>query len=655
MKKAVVTFITNKNEFLYPPVFDFAGVDFLCYTDLKDIKSQFWKICPLNGLTIEKIQGNSNKYLSQYEHVIFVEPDSVITKDSEGNIKVVGKPDISECFDLEYFNEVKSMTAKTQIAENAFDKFIQGDGNYPLKLTIGMLVGRKSPYFGECFTSIRKIMEAIPESELIIVDTGNEDGSVDKVRKVAEKSHDITIVPFVWIHNFAAARNEAVKRARGAWYMTIDDDEWFEDISAITDFFDTKNKLYKKYDYAMYTQRNYMDLEGKRYKEASIIRLAKNRPDLCYTGRIHENFNFKDRQLTPYAINSFVHHYGYIKDKESRKLKSQRNMALLAIENEEKPTDCHIIVQIVQEMMFTERFELAYVYALRGLSVQRIKPDFNIKALVSIFAVILRLVNKKEIWNYENDYARRIKLNYIEMAYVAYQYAFAAYEIVVELLGKTTDILQKDVCKYADKTIDYCECFEKAYTDYIGTSIDLRKAAESTVCENICDEERHMEILVIKALAYEKKRCIKELVATLKKINPGILKRFLSDYYRRVVCYDVATSEFYCANKDVPNIWMLFVQVLLQKPVFCAELLKYISTAELDRIVTEAQTSISSAEMEQYNQVFEELMILRLICEYMQIGDYNMAINAIKIALQGSEQTRAVALIFFEELKLLIG
>ena len=640
MKKAVVTFIEDEKEFLYPPVFDFAGVDFLCFTDVKGIKSPFWKICPCNGLSIEDIKNAPKNYLPEYEQVEFIDAGEIVTKGTDGGIKVVGKPDLSGCVDAAYLAEVQNAVIK--VKQTSIDspetrlKANTGSATgYSLKLTIGMLVGRKSPYFDKCFESIRRIMETIPESELIIVDTGNEDGSVDKVRRVAKERENVTVVPFTWVHDFSAARNEAVKRARGLWYMTLDDDEWFDDISSLVDFFESDRALYKKYDYAMYTQRNYLDEAGTTYNDSSVVRLAKNRPDLRYRRRIHENFNFKEKEIDPYAINSYVHHYGYLNNLESRKAKSQRNMALLSIENEENPTDSHVIAQIIQEMMFTERYELAYIYVLRGLSVQRTAPDHHIGMFVAMLVKTLRAINKDELWNYEKRYVKNTELNYIESAYVAYQFATTAYELA--------DI---------DKTIEYSTYFETAYYDYNRAALDVQLAVAATICENFCNKESCLsDMLIIRALAYELKKDNKSVVSTLKKIKPAKLNNYPMDYYSLLVRHDVATPDFYRNNADTLGIWMLFVQALLQNPALCASLLKCITTPALDILINSAQRYIGSAQKPIFEQIFEGLVILRLVCEYMQAGEYNMALNAVKIALQGGEQVRAVALILFDELK----
>lgn len=676
MKRAVVTFIKDNNEFLYPPVFDFAGVDFLCFTDVKDIRTKFWKIRPLNGLSIEEIKADKEKYLSGYEQVEFVEEgaNAVITMGADGDIRIVNRPDITGCVDAAYLREVRSASHMAQAdGETEGDNLkpaLMADSDkenqYPLKLTIGMLIGSKSPYFEQCFACIQNIMQAVPKSELIIVDTGNEDGSVDKLREASAGGVNITIVPFAWVHDFSAARNEAVRRARGLWYMTIDDDEWFEDISALTEFFESEKELYKKYDYAMYIQRNYMDEEGKSFEDASVVRLAKNRPDLRYNRRIHENFNFKEDEINPYAINSYVHHYGYLNNQESRRLKSQRNMALLSMENEENPTDSHIIAQIVQEMLFTERYEPAYAYVLRGLALQRLEPDFHMAMFVAMLVKILMAINRDELWIYENRYVKNAELNYIESAYVTYEYAEAAYEKAEalaksynskkEVLKHNDDMkkLHAELIKYADKAVEYSTYFEKAYSDYNRAPVDVQLAVAATICDNLCRYEGYLsDALMLRAMAYELKADEKALKAAVKRIKPSKLHGYIMEYYSMLVRYDIVTSDFYDANADAPGIWLLFVQALLEKPAFCAKLLKRITTPALDLLVTDAQVYINSVQKPVFDRIFEGLAVLRLVCEYMELQDYSMALNALKIAMQSSEQVKAVALILFEELKML--
>ena len=102
-----------------------------------------------------------------------------------------------------------------------------------LKLSISLLVSNSIDTIEKCMNSLVPLLEQVP-SELIIVDTGGTDGSIDIARKYADK-----VVPFTWCNDFAKARNAGFFEAKGEWFLFLDDDEWFEDVSEIISFFNS--------------------------------------------------------------------------------------------------------------------------------------------------------------------------------------------------------------------------------------------------------------------------------------------------------------------------------------------------------------------------------------------------------------------------------
>ena len=89
-----------------------------------------------------------------------------------------------------------------------------------LLLTISFLVSNRIDTIGRLMESLRPLAEGIP-SEIIAVDTGSYDGSIEVVEKYADK-----IVKFDWCGDFSAARNAGLECAEGEWFMYIDDDEY---------------------------------------------------------------------------------------------------------------------------------------------------------------------------------------------------------------------------------------------------------------------------------------------------------------------------------------------------------------------------------------------------------------------------------------------
>ena len=120
-----------------------------------------------------------------------------------------------------------------------------------LQLTISLLASNKISAIRRCLDSLVPILMRIP-SELIIVDTSGN----PQVRNLVSQytSH---VIPFQWCNDFSKARNTGLQRAKGEWFMSIDDDEWLEDADEIIDFFASGE--YRNYNSATYRQRNYTE------------------------------------------------------------------------------------------------------------------------------------------------------------------------------------------------------------------------------------------------------------------------------------------------------------------------------------------------------------------------------------------------------------
>lgn len=98
-------------------------------------------------------------------------------------------------------------------------------------LSIGMIFKNEIRCLERCLKSLQPLRDAIP-CELVMADTGSDDGS----REIAEKYADI-LFDFPWINDFSAARNAVMDRCSGAWYFSVDADEWLdENIEELTVF-----------------------------------------------------------------------------------------------------------------------------------------------------------------------------------------------------------------------------------------------------------------------------------------------------------------------------------------------------------------------------------------------------------------------------------
>lgn len=232
-----------------------------------------------------------------------------------------------------YFNREKEN-------DNAEGKNMDKD----IILSISILVSNNIKTIDKCLESICPILEQTP-SELIVVDTvGSEysDGSLDIAKKHATK-----VVRFEWCNDFAAARNAGLKEAKGKWFMFMDDDEWFEDVEEIIQFF--KSGAYQNYASATYQIRNYTNKQGTSYNVATLGRMVQRTEGLQFVGRIHEVFS--EMKLPCKELSSFVHHYGYVYDSEEEKrAHSKRNVELLKEELGKDPNNLRYRTQMALEL-----------------------------------------------------------------------------------------------------------------------------------------------------------------------------------------------------------------------------------------------------------------------------------------------------------------
>lgn len=206
-------------------------------------------------------------------------------------------------------------------------------------LTISILISNNYDNVKRCLDSVKPLLSVVP-SELILTDTG----VTEKLRKLLEEYTD-NIIDFKWCDDFSAARNEGLHKARGQWFLYIDDDEWFEDTTAISDFLMSGEE--KNYNVACYVQRNYTEKSGREYRDAVVDRILRINPKLHFEHRVHEAYTDIDikekKQL--YAI---AHHFGYCYEDEAQMMKKHiRNQKLLEAECLEHPEDMRMQYQMV--------------------------------------------------------------------------------------------------------------------------------------------------------------------------------------------------------------------------------------------------------------------------------------------------------------------
>lgn len=279
-------------------------------------------------------------------------------------------------------------------------------------LTISLLVSNHLDSVKKCMDSLLPILNQVP-SELIVVDTvGAEDS--DGSLQVATKYADL-VVPYEWNNDFAAARNAGLKRGRGKWFLFLDDDEWFDDVSELVAFFNNE-KEYSKYGSLSYIRRNYSDLEGTNYSKNIETRCARLTENTEFKSPIHEYLS--PIYIPTKATKVFMHHFGYVGKSLENKLERNENIMHEGLES--NPYDMHLWTQLVAGMKKDTKEERDVVFetAEEGLTnffAEDNENPTNKNDAFTLMCYMIQVCLRNESWqdalDIKDKYADEFKMN----------------------------------------------------------------------------------------------------------------------------------------------------------------------------------------------------------------------------------------------------
>ena len=275
-------------------------------------------------------------------------------------------------------------------------------------LSISLLCSSKKETVKKCLDALKPVMEQV-SSELILVDTGCD----EETRQLLSEYTD-HIVPFTWCNDFSKARNAGLKEAKGEWFLYIDDDETFADVTELIDFF--RSGEYRKYGQACYIVRNYFDFSGQRYQDMWVSRMAKISAGLHFVDKIHE-------YLVPIKgenklINSWADHYGYVfASPEEKKKHDQRNITLMTQCLEEDPNNFRIRAHLAQEYLGTPNYEGMEQISRESLEMLSGKNDYVHSAYRQTFymGMLLALLNLQKFDEAKEFFETAIQDKYIDI------------------------------------------------------------------------------------------------------------------------------------------------------------------------------------------------------------------------------------------------
>lgn len=226
------------------------------------------------------------------------------------------------------------------------------------KLPVGvcLIVRDEVHHIRRCLSSVADLV-----SEIIVVDTGSKDGTLDVVREFPAK-----IVHTEWQCDFADARNIALTHATEPWILSIDADEELDDANA-----DYISKLINSPNVCGYFVkiRNYLDsAEDAEFITDSACRLFRNQWNIRFTGAIHESVIPAIEDISGQIEFSDVtfNHYGYSPETIANKDKNTRNMRIIENAIQHNPEDLTMQYALATEYFQQAKYEacLTILYPL---------------------------------------------------------------------------------------------------------------------------------------------------------------------------------------------------------------------------------------------------------------------------------------------------
>ncbi|WP_143314746.1 glycosyltransferase [Clostridium sp. HBUAS56017] len=188
-----------------------------------------------------------------------------------------------------------------------------------MKLSIAMIVKNEEKNLSKTLDAL-KALDGKIDYEIVIVDTGSEDSTIDIASKYTERVYE-----HPWSGNFAEMRNISLKYCEGEWILVLDADEVLETPEELISFFmDGRSEFFNS---ATVNIKNIISVKDKNYVMGSLFRLFKNISSFKFNGRIHEQ-PILTEPLGNTKI-SFLHN-GYSRaDYELVRYKNERNKKLL--------------------------------------------------------------------------------------------------------------------------------------------------------------------------------------------------------------------------------------------------------------------------------------------------------------------------------------
>ncbi len=253
-----------------------------------------------------------------------------------------------------------------------------------IKISVCIITRNEEKLLPACLKSVQPCSD-----EIVIVDTGSQDGTVELAEKFGCK-----VIQIEWNDDFSFARNKGLDEAKYPYILIIDADERILNPELVKTTLkkskaETGGWLIKIVSEARRTDG------GVDTYVSSLLRLFRNKPGIRFNGIIHEQV-LEQLLSSGYRLENTpveLVHLGYGFSPGEMKKKQERNLALLNKAIENKKGDAYMIYQRAKTYLALKNLEKAEDDI--KLCLDTVNPNSAVKPQALNFGAVIAFQSEK--------------------------------------------------------------------------------------------------------------------------------------------------------------------------------------------------------------------------------------------------------------------
>mgnify|MGYP003927726039 CR=1 FL=1 len=243
-----------------------------------------------------------------------------------------------------------------------------------------MIVKNEERFLRQCLQSVAPYVD-----EIVIVDTGSQDKTVEIAREFTDK-----IYFHPWENDFSKHRNQAISYATGDWILQIDADEELAPGAGDA----IRASIREAPSGVNFLMINITDIDQKGVPRVTFKypRVFRNNIGIHYNSIIHEQVVGNGKaELCP----AVIWHYGYYLDDEKTEAKKKRNLSLLVKQLQEDPDNVFTQYNLANLYAWMKEYDKVIEYAQKALTRLR-STDSAPTFYISVYTPLINACLKKE-------------------------------------------------------------------------------------------------------------------------------------------------------------------------------------------------------------------------------------------------------------------